>query len=139
MTKNLFREKSLKRISSPEELDGYIRVSTPSTWLILSAIIILLASFCIWGAFGRLETIVTASGTVKNGKMTVALSEKNSERVQSDMKVYLNGEAVGTVEKVTPDTEQGVTARISTTNLADGKYELDIIVESINPIYFILN
>ena len=32
---NLFRKKSLERISSPEQLNEYVRVSTPSVWLVL--------------------------------------------------------------------------------------------------------
>ena len=40
---NLFRQKSLDRISSPEQLNDYIRVSTPSVWMVLIAIVILLA------------------------------------------------------------------------------------------------
>ncbi|MCR4807821.1 MAG: hypothetical protein K5857_09120 [Lachnospiraceae bacterium] len=39
---DLFRKKSLERISSPEELNDYIRVTTPGIWLILVAITLLL-------------------------------------------------------------------------------------------------
>lgn len=136
MSEKLFREKSLKRISSPEELDRYIKIANPSVWLILSAVLILLISICIWGIFGRLETVVVASGTVQNGEMTATLSAENADKVEPGMTVYLNGEEVGVVHTV---SAEGLSAKIETTNLADGKYELTIIVESINPVYFILN
>lgn len=136
MSDKLFREKSLKKISSPEELDEYIKVSNPGVWLILSAVIILLISLCVWGVFGKLETVVNAVGTVENGNMTAVLSAENSDKVEPGMAVYLNGKAVGIVETL---AENNSTAELDITNLADGKYELDIIVESINPMYFILN
>lgn len=33
MSNNLFRTKSIEHISSPEQLNDYIRVSTPSVWM----------------------------------------------------------------------------------------------------------
>ena len=52
----LFRQKSLDRISSPEQLNAYIRVSTPSVWLLLTAIVILLIGVCVWGVWGHMDT-----------------------------------------------------------------------------------
>lgn len=51
----IFRKKSIERISSPEQLHDYIRVTTPSVWLVLIAIIILLVGVVIWAVFGKLE------------------------------------------------------------------------------------
>ena len=53
--RQIFREKSIERVSSPEQLDDYIKVTTPSVWLILSATIALLAGIIIWGVFGKIE------------------------------------------------------------------------------------
>lgn len=39
----LFREKSLKYISSPEQINDYLKVTKPAVWGVLVAIIILLA------------------------------------------------------------------------------------------------
>ena len=43
MDNKLFRQSSMDRISSPEELNEYLRVVRPSVWLALAAIIMLLA------------------------------------------------------------------------------------------------
>ena len=43
------------RISSPEQVDDYIRVTTPGMWLLVAAILILLAAIIIWGFAGKLE------------------------------------------------------------------------------------
>ncbi len=52
MADSIFREKSMARVSSPESLDDYIRVTTPSLWIVLIAIVILLAGFIAWSAGG---------------------------------------------------------------------------------------
>ncbi|MCM1328964.1 MAG: hypothetical protein NC253_05925 [Ruminococcus sp.] len=61
MEKQLFRKASIDRVSSPEQLNDYVRVSNPSVWTILAAIIILLTGVYIWGIFGRLDTVVKAA------------------------------------------------------------------------------
>ena len=60
----LFREKSLKKVSSPEKLDDYIRVTTPSVWIALIAMVVLLAGVIVWGCFGEL-TVHNADGTTE--------------------------------------------------------------------------
>ena len=60
-SKQIFREKSLERVSSPEQFDDYIKVTTPSVWIILAATIVLLAGMIIWGVFGKIE-INTSNG-----------------------------------------------------------------------------
>ena len=45
---NLFREKTLERISSPEKLTDYLRVTNPGIWAVLGAVIILLGGLFIW-------------------------------------------------------------------------------------------
>ena len=54
----LFREKSMARVSSPEELNDYIRVTTPGVWLIL------LLGMLVWSIFGMVD-VERAYGTVE--------------------------------------------------------------------------
>ena len=60
----LFRQKSIDRVSSPEKLDDYIRVTTPSVWIALIAMILLLAGALFWGIFGEI-TMHTDDGAEK--------------------------------------------------------------------------
>ena len=39
---NSFRKKAMDRISSPEDLTGYLRVTSPGMWIVLAAVIALL-------------------------------------------------------------------------------------------------
>ena len=52
---SIFRQKSIERVSGPEELNDYIRVTTPSVWIVLIAIVALLVGMLVWSIFGRVE------------------------------------------------------------------------------------
>ena len=54
--KNIFRKTTLERISSPEQLTDYLRVTNPGIWAILTAVILLLAGIFAWSMVGTLET-----------------------------------------------------------------------------------
>lgn len=51
----IFRKKSIEKHSSPEQLNDYIRVTKPSVWIVLLAVIILLVGIMIWSLFGTVE------------------------------------------------------------------------------------
>ncbi len=52
---DLFRKKSMDRISSPEELNDYIKVTSPSVWMVLLAIVVILAGVLVWGVIGSVD------------------------------------------------------------------------------------
>ena len=60
---SIFRQKSLDRVSSPEQLNDYIRVTTPSVWLVLAAIILLLVGMLAWSVFGTVQANGTDGST----------------------------------------------------------------------------
>ena len=62
MEESIFRQKSLDRISSPEEIDNYIRVTRPSLWLALGVIILLLAALILWSITARIEATTVVDG-----------------------------------------------------------------------------
>ena len=43
--KTLYNKKALDQIRSPEQMNGYLKVTTPQVWIILAAVIFLLAGF----------------------------------------------------------------------------------------------
>ena len=45
---NLFRKSSLERVSSPEQLNEYIKITSPSLLVILIGILIIVVSGAIW-------------------------------------------------------------------------------------------
>ncbi len=60
----IFREKSIDRVTGPESLNDYIRVTSPSVWIALLALVVLLVGLLAWSIFGRME-FKDANGDVK--------------------------------------------------------------------------
>ena len=78
MSKQLFRQKSMERITSPEQMDDYIRVSNPSVWMILAAVIVLLVGVCVWGIFGQLDTTLQTGGVCADGQLILYVGERTT-------------------------------------------------------------
>ena len=61
MDNNIFNEKSLERMNSPEQLRDFIQVTRPSIWIIVSAIVILVVGVMFWAIYGSVE-LTNANG-----------------------------------------------------------------------------
>ena len=85
--KQIFRKSSIARVSSPEQLNDYIRVSNPSVWMMLAAVIVLLAGVCVWGIFGRLESKVFSAGACENGIFICYVTEEDAAKIKTGMVV----------------------------------------------------
>ena len=55
--RSIFRKKSLERVTSPEQLNDYIKVTTPSVWIILAATLILIIGTLVGAVFGKIRQI----------------------------------------------------------------------------------
>jgi HlyD family secretion protein len=58
----IFRKVALERLSSPEQLDQLMQVTTPKGWLALTALGALLLTALGWGVFGSIPTEATGEG-----------------------------------------------------------------------------
>lgn len=154
----LFRKKSLDRVSSPEQLGDYIRVSNPSLWVALIGIIVLLIGVCVWGALGRLETYAPGAVLADNGSIVCYVSEDNIDSVQTGMTVNV-GDYTCTVQSVAAQPVAATGERFTEYllysggflegewvyevtlhgDLPDGIYAAEIVVESVSPLSFVFN
>lgn len=64
MDKQIFRKVSMERLSSPEQLDSLLRVTSPRGWLALTAIILLIGAAIGWGFNGSIATKVNGPGVL---------------------------------------------------------------------------
>lgn len=80
----LFRKKAMARISSPEDLTGYLRVTSPGMWIILAAVIVLLAGLFAWSAVGTLETTVDATAIVQDHTAQIVASGQGADELEAD-------------------------------------------------------
>lgn len=156
MNNDIFRQKSIEKVSSPESLNDYVKVASPSVWTILIGIIILLVGVCVWGAMGRLDTKVRI-GVISNADETICyVGENDINKIKIGQKFDLYGTECeitaidGTpiqVKELSPlmlhaldlsgeDWAYKVSIK---GNIDAGEYESVIITESVSPMSFILN
>lgn len=158
MGSTIFREKSLKKIASPEQMNDYIRVSSPSVWMVLTAVIVLLAGVCVWGMFGHLDTAVRTGGVCADGRLTVLVGEEDHDKIKENAVISVDGVEYAVAEitnapirvddQIDPYvvhlagfTEGDWVYRLyaDVPGLADGVYAASVITERVRPLDFVLN
>ena len=99
--KKIFRDKALERVSSPEQLNDYIRVVNVGIWVILGALLALILGAVIWCSVITLETdSVDAAAVVKNGEVCLYFCADSREQVKAGMDLN-----IGQSEFIMPDVE----------------------------------
>ena len=129
MEESVFRKKSLERISSPEQLNDYLRVTNPTVWLVLAAVILLLLGVIVWGSIATIESFASGTGFVEDGVMTVRFDDPEIARsVEAGMTVT-TGEQSATVSSVGSSPDGSLFALAQTT-LADGSYPIKVVYKT---------
>lgn len=157
MNVNLFRKSSIDRVNSPEKLNEHIRVTNPSVWLILSAIVILLVGVIVWGIFGSIETNVETCAISEGNSVYCIVTKEQKEWIEEGMQITVEGKT-GTVTKVQSSPKQldesmddlvlyltGFSkgdfyymVNIQIEGLENGVFPAVIAVERIHPISFVI-
>ena len=135
MENQLFREKSLERISSPEELNDYLRVSTPNLWLTLVAVIVLLVGLLVWASVGKLETTIDAVAEIENNYVEVTLTGSDAEKIDEGMTIRI-GNFETNIDVIRYD-DLGRAVAVGNADIPDGNYKAEIVIENIHPIQFL--
>ena len=151
----LFRKKSLESISSPEQMNDYIKVIGPGLWIVLGAVIVFLVGVIIWGIFGRLETGVNSVGFVNDGLAVCYVEENTVEDINDDTEINLGGEYTRAISVSKVPVQASVVYDTATLEklglsgyemlypvtiksaLPDGSYHCRIVTEEIHPMSFI--
>ena len=157
MNDKMFRKESIERISSPEQLTDYIHVTSPAGWMLLGAIIVLLAGICVWGIFGRLDTTLTVAAQSRDGAVVLYVKEADIGKVETGLPVRIGEneyritghsevpaeitDEVAAYAMHISGLKQGewvYTAYIDGT-LPEGIYTAEIIVDQVAPLAFVWN
>lgn len=131
----LFREKTMERISSPEQLTDYLRVTNPGIWAVLIAVILILVGIIAWAAVGVLETTADATAVISDGKARI-VGSVDSEQLKTGMTVHVASEEY-IISEIEVD-EYGRSVAYADVSIPDGTYEAEIVIEQIHPISFLL-
>ena len=157
MNDKIFRKKSVDKMSSPEQLNDYVKVTNPGVWMTLAAIAVLLIGICVWGVFGKLETKLTVAAVSRDGQTVLYVKESDVEDIKESMSVSIGDgvytvvsisseaiavtDAIGEYARHTGGLSLGEWVYVLQTNatLADGAYRAQIVTDSVSPLYFVFN
>ena len=154
----IFRQKSIDKVSSPEQLDGYLKVTTPSVWLILIGIILILVGCIAWATFGEIKSYTNVGCVVTSGDATCFVKEEESTKIEVGMTIEIPSEnnEFNIISKENsglniPDqydylqhligisSTDYVFALSGKSNIKDGYYAGRVVTEKISPLKFIFN
>lgn len=162
MAGNLFREKSMEKISSPEQLNDYIKVNYVGVWLIIGTVIVFLIVVGVWGMTGTIDNTVEEKGYSDGEKIYCYMSEKQLQDVSEGQKGRI-GENEIMVESVSelPDNYSDMVSTIGSEKVVralgisdddwkylviisskeklDGFVDISITTDSVTPIDYLLN
>ena len=125
MEQPLFKKEDLKRVSSPEQLNDYLHVTTPVTWIVLAAVVLILASLFIWSSVTAVESYAAGEAEVRGGVLTLRFDDADkAARVEVGMNVKV-GERLAAVISVGSD-EDGNAIAVADTDLPDGRYQAGV-------------
>ena len=154
MEKNLFRQETLDHISSPEELHDYMKVTSPRLWMILATVVALLVGFIVYASVATLENKLDVKAEVyvytdpETGErfvddFMVIIPDEKKDLVQREMVVRFAGYE-GKIEYIIQDKDAtgahvSFEQPIDASNLEDGTYDAEVVLEQVSPIKFIIN
>ncbi len=133
MEESIFRKSSLEKISSPEQLNDYIRVTNSGVWLLLFGLFAMLLAAGVWAVTGTIPDTVQLNGIAfeEQGKTDFIYAYAPlaaSKRLQEGMTVQVSpeyapreeyGYILGTIESVgeSPVFEDDLIARFGSMQL----------------------
>lgn len=160
MGNNIFRKQSIDRVAAPEQLDDYIKIANPSVWIILAAIVVLLAPVLIWSIYGVLPTTFEINTYVQDGSAVAYVDSETAAMLRAGLSVQV-GNHSGTLEEVAelPISSMELAAlyandylatsltagewnysiRVRIPEIPDGLYSMRIVMDTTKPIAFIAN
>lgn len=156
MENNVFRQKNIDKINSPENLNDYVKVTNPSVWIILIGVVVLIVGALVFGMIGEVDTNVYAAVEVIDGVATAYVDESYIDKVKVGMCVKVN-EADYTINNIgdrpiqSSEADRYVLHRGNMESsqwiypitvdgmLEDGVYSATITIESVSPMSYVFN
>ena len=122
---SLFRKKTVDKISSPEQLTEYLKVTSPRMWIILAAVIMVLLAVIVWGFIGRMETVKDVRVIVTAGRARIVTLD--SSELERGMLLRIDGQEFTVNGTVSDEFDRPV--GLATVALPDGSYEGTVVID----------
>ena len=127
-----------RRIASPEQLNDYLKVTNPKIWVLLVAIVLLVAGLLLWSGFTTIESYATGTARAVGGELTVTFDDQNkAAKVQAGMEMEV-GDVQAEVLTIGTD-ESGDIVASAHANIPDGSYAVRVGYKTTQVIAMLLN
>ena len=138
MEDQLFSKKATDRLSSPEQLNDYLRVTPPAVWITLAAVVLLLAGGFFWACFTSVNSFAYGTAQVQNSDMSVNFEKSGfAENVREGQEV-IAGSTSSVITSVGRNADGTVFAKAQT-SLPDGSYPAKVIYRRTQIIEMLFN
>jgi HlyD family secretion protein len=89
MATELFRKSALETLSSPEQLDQLMKLTSPRTWIAFYAIALVIIAAILWSIFGSLATSASGPGIImrKGGVFDIVVAGSGTISNLQDFKI----------------------------------------------------
>ena len=88
---SIFRPQAVEQMSSPDELDKFLKVTNPRVWIALLAVLALLVGLTAWGIFGTVNTSVSVKAVRLDDGIMCFIDSNEVEYVKAGNNAYVNG------------------------------------------------
>lgn len=135
---HLYREKSMERLSSPEQLNDYLRVTNPSTWIVLTSVIILLVSLILWSSFAVIVSYVPGTAKAEEGVLSITFDDQKAAGIVEEGMTVSVGDVRTVVSSVGRD-EHGQIMAAANANVPNGIYDVKVGYRQTKIIQLLIN
>ena len=144
MENRLFRQQSMDQVNSPEQIRDYLRVTSPKLWMVIAAVLVLLAGFLAYLSVAEKEITTPVRVKVENVQMdgrehafvSFEIPTENRDNYRQGMVVRFNG-VTGKIRYFV-ETEETTVVAVEPddpkTKIEAGEYDAAVVIESSAPI-----
>ena len=138
MSGDIAETQHARSISSPEQLNDYLKVTSPKVWVLLAAIVLLVAGLLLWSGFTTIESYATGTARAVGGELAVLFDDPDkAAKVQPGMEMDV-GDVKTEVLTVGMD-ENGNIVASAHANIPDGSYAVRVGYKTTQVISMLLN
>ena len=81
--REIFRKSTLKKMTAPEDLDELLQVNSTRSWILFSAVSMVIAGMLVWGFFGSITQKVVGFGIIKTHELSREVVANRAGQIDS--------------------------------------------------------
>ena len=126
------------RIASPEQLNDYLKVTSPKIWVLLTAVVLLIVGLLLWSSFTTIESYASGTARAVGGELIVTFDDPvKASKVQPGMDMSVGD--VQTDVLTVGMNENGDIVASARANIPDGSYDVRVGYKTTQVISMLLN